>query len=82
MPSHFLVEGADTGSYREPGCIKGGLRSCCFIPLCWRLLLTAAAAAAGRGGESSGVGPECRTGPTGMLEDRSRGITFSRLEGK
>lgn len=30
MPTHFLMEGADTSSYRGQWSIKGGLRSCCF----------------------------------------------------
>lgn len=56
MSTHFLLEGADRGAYREPSSIKGGLRTFSLIPLCCLLLLTVAS----RGGGSSTVGPICR----------------------
>lgn len=63
MSTHFLIERADTGSYRELSSIKGGQRSSCFTPLCCLLLLTALS----RGGGSSKVGPMCRMGALQQL---------------
>lgn len=59
MPTHFLIEGADTGSYRELNSIKGEPRSFSFIPLCCLLLLTVTI----RGGGSSKIGPTSWMGP-------------------
>lgn len=63
MSTHFLVEGADTGSYREQRSIKGGQMGFCFIPLCCLLLLTALS----RRGGSSKIGPTCRMGPSAAV---------------
>lgn len=82
MSTHFLVEGADTGSYRERSSIKGGLKSLCFIPLCCLLLLTALS----RGGGGSRIGPTWRMGPSALTKDA--GLTgrwvriFGSIQGK
>lgn len=67
MSTHFLIEEADTGSYRDQRGIKGELWSLCFSPLCCLLLFTVPSGGDG----NSRLGPLCRMGPsaavTGML---------------
>lgn len=55
MATHFLVEGADTGSYRELRSIRGGLKAFCFSPLCCLLTVPS------RGGGSR-MGPHMEDG--------------------